>query len=98
MPSPETAAWFRSTLARSLDDLTSHQGRLSSALNKRKSELASMQDRLLNAYLAGTVEEVIYKAKSSELARDAARTDEVRCELEAGSVSKPANAPMSAAG
>jgi hypothetical protein len=33
---------------------------------KRKSELASMQDRLLNAYLAGTVNEAVYKAKSSE--------------------------------
>ncbi len=34
------------------------------------------RDRLLNAYLTGTVEEVIYKAKSSELKAEAARADE----------------------
>ena len=31
-----------------------------------------MQDRLLNAYLAGTVEEAVYKAKSNELKAEAA--------------------------
>jgi len=35
-----------------------------------------MQDRLLNAYLTGTIEEVIYNAKSNELKAEAAKTDE----------------------
>jgi site-specific DNA recombinase len=35
-----------------------------------------MQDRLLNAYLAGTVDENIYKAKSSELKIETSRADE----------------------
>ena len=35
-----------------------------------------MQDRLLNAYLAGTVDEAIYKAKSNDLKSQAADVDE----------------------
>lgn len=35
-----------------------------------------MQDRLLNAYLAGTVDQAIYKAKSNELKAEAARAEE----------------------
>lgn len=81
MPSPESTIWFRNALSVSVDDLTSHQRRQSMALNKRKSELAGMQDRLLNAYLAGTVEEVIYKAKGNELRSEAARTDEALAKL-----------------
>jgi len=43
-----------------------------------------MQDRLLNAYLAGTVEEVVYKAKSAELKAEAARADETLAQLGRG--------------
>ena len=35
-----------------------------------------MQDRLLNAYLAGSVEERVFQDKSSELKTDAARVEE----------------------
>jgi len=35
-----------------------------------------MQDRLLNAYLAGTVDEATFKAKSNELKAETAKTDE----------------------
>ena len=34
-----------------------------------------MQDRLLNAYLAGTVDEDVYKAKSNELKAETANVD-----------------------
>ena len=78
---PEPAAWFRKTLAQAVEDLTSHQRRQSTALTKRKTELAAMQDRLLNAYLAGTVEEMIYKAKTNEFKSDASRTDEALAQL-----------------
>ena len=76
IPSPELSQWFRSALEANLTDLLSHQRRRSAALVKRKSELAAMQDRLLNAYLAGTVEEVVFKAKSAELKAEAARVAE----------------------
>ena len=55
------------TLSDAVNDLTAYQRRQATSLAKRKSELATMQDRLLNAYLAGTVDEAIYKAKSNEL-------------------------------
>jgi hypothetical protein len=62
-PSPEIAAWFRTELGASADDLTAYRRRQGTALAKRKSELATMQDRLLNAYLAGTVDAAAYTAK-----------------------------------
>ena len=40
-----------------------------------------MQDRLLNAYLAGTVDDGVYKAKSHELKAEAARAEEALAQL-----------------
>jgi hypothetical protein len=40
-----------------------------------------MQDRLLNAYLAGTVEEGVFKAKSTELKAETAKVDETLAQL-----------------
>ena len=40
-------------------------------LAKRKTELANMQDRLLNSHLAGLVDEATFKAKAVELKREA---------------------------
>ena len=40
-----------------------------------------MQDRLLNAYLAGTVDEDAYKAKSNELKAEGANVNEVLAAL-----------------
>jgi site-specific DNA recombinase len=76
MPTEELAAWFRTELSSAVTDLTAHRRRQSTALAKRKAELATMQDRLLNAYLAGTVDDAIYKAKSNDLKAQAAGVDE----------------------
>jgi site-specific DNA recombinase len=76
LPTPEFAAWFRLALEDSLTDLLSHQRRRAAALAKRKSELVAMQDRLLNAYLAGTVDDDAFKAKTAELKADTARVTE----------------------
>ena len=46
------------------------------SLGKRRTELATMQDRLLNAYLAGTIEDVVYQAKSNELKAETLKGDE----------------------
>ncbi|HUE72044.1 MAG TPA: recombinase family protein, partial [Pirellulaceae bacterium] len=81
LPTPEIATWFRSALQAAVLDVTANQRRQTTSLTKRKAELAAMQDRLLNAYLAGTVEEVIYKAKSNELKSEAAKLDEALGEL-----------------
>ncbi len=76
LPTPEVAAWFRTTLQDALVDLTDYRRRQATMLQKRRSELATMQDRLLNAYLAGTVDEAVYKAKTSELKSEDATTGE----------------------
>jgi hypothetical protein len=76
LPTAEIAAWFRTTLEENLADLLSHQRRRAATLVKRKSELVAMQDRLLNAYLAGTVDDDAFKAKTAELKADTARVTE----------------------
>jgi len=76
LPTSEIALWFRSALQAAVVDVTANQRRQAASLAKRKAELAAMQDRLLNAYLAGTVEEVVFIAKSNELKAEAAKTDE----------------------
>ena len=63
---PETTAWFRQALAAAFADVSSHQQRQSAALSKRLSELKSMESRLLNAYLASTIDELAFQAKSAE--------------------------------
>src|SRR5690606_17132141 len=62
-------------------DLTAYRRQQSKSLAKRQTELATMQDRLLNAYLAGTVDEGVYKAKSHELKAEAARAEEALAQL-----------------
>lgn len=81
MPTPEVASWFRTSLGAAVTDLTAYRRRQATALAKRKTELATMQNRLLNAYLAGTIDEVVYKAKSNELKSEAAKADEALAEL-----------------
>ena len=76
MATPELAAWFRTELCTAVTDMTAYRRRQATSLGKRKSELATMQDRLLNAYLAGTIDEATHKAKSNELKSEAAKTDE----------------------
>lgn len=66
-PSQETATWFRKTLETAFADVAAAKQRNIAALNKRRSEIATMQDRLLNAYLAGTIEEAAYTAKSAQM-------------------------------
>jgi hypothetical protein len=76
LATPELADWFRTELRAAVTDLTVYRRQQSKSLAKRKTELAAMQDRLLNAYLAGTVEEAVYKSKSTELKTEVAKADE----------------------
>jgi site-specific DNA recombinase len=77
MPSPEIATWFRKELHAAVSDLTVHRRRQEQLLAKRRSEIATMQDRLLNAYLTGNVEESVFKSKSVELRAESAGVDEL---------------------
>ena len=81
MASPEVAKWFRSELSAAVTDLTAYRRRQATSLAKRKSELTTMQDRLLNAYLAGTVDEEAYKAKTLELNAERANVDAALADL-----------------
>jgi hypothetical protein len=88
MPSPEIAAWFRTALQAAVTDLTAARRRQTNALTKRRSELSTMLDRLLNAYLAGTVDEAAFKAKSAEFKSEVARLDESLADTADGQASR----------
>ncbi len=72
----DLAEYLRTALLGSLDDVSAHQRQQNAVLKKRSSEIAGMQDRLLNAYLAGTVDEATYQTKSNELKGEAAPVEE----------------------
>ena len=76
MSTPEMGDWFRTTLEAALTDVTSHQRRQQSALTKRRGELVSMQDRLLNAYRACSIDEPRFKAKGEDLKGQVATINE----------------------
>ena len=82
MPTPEIGDWFRTALEAALTDVTSHQRRQQSALTKRRGELAGMQDRLLNAYLAGSIDEATFKAKGNDLKAQVATINESPASVE----------------
>lgn len=69
----ETAGWFRRSLEAAFADISTHQRQQTTSLTKRRSEIKTMQDRLLNAFLAGTVDEPDFRAKSEELKAETAR-------------------------
>jgi len=55
MPSPEMADWFKKALVAVFADADNLSRQQRRTLTKRKTELANMQDRLLNGYLSGMV-------------------------------------------
>ncbi|TET37966.1 MAG: recombinase family protein [Planctomycetota bacterium] len=91
IPSQEIADWFRDTLAEAFSDVSYTQQQQRKMLVKRKSELANMQDRLLNGYLAGTVDEAAFHAKSVEFKREA---EEMERQLDAAGNFEPSYGEM----
>jgi hypothetical protein len=67
IPEPRIRAWFRDAIEAMFDDVTTAEAERRRLLAKRRSELANMQDRLLNAFLQGVVDEAAFNAKSAEL-------------------------------
>ena len=67
IPTPRVAQWFRDALSAAFDDVSALQAGQKKALTKRRTELANMQDRLLNGYLAGAIDEEAFAAKSTDL-------------------------------
>ena len=67
LPSREIADWFRMTLRAAFADIATTQHRQRQALTKRQTELAHMKDRLLTAYLSGSIGEGTFQSKSTDL-------------------------------
>jgi hypothetical protein len=70
------AAWFRHTVKAAFLDVEDLQRQQKQSLSRRKSELSNMQDRLLNGYLAGAIDQTTFQAKSSELKEEMGRVEE----------------------
>ncbi len=73
LPSPEARRWFREALEEALCDADRSRSLQRRLLNKRRSELSGMKERLLDAFLAGTIDEAAFKAKSGEIRREVAQ-------------------------
>lgn len=71
LPDPEMAEWLREGIEYAMGNEAALMAQQRTALAKRKTELANMQDRLLNAFLAGNIDEAAFNAKSVELKREA---------------------------
>ncbi len=71
LPTPRHSQWFRDALAAAFDDVDAAQSQQKKTLAKRRTELSNMQDRLLNGYLAGTIDEEAFKAKTVDLKQQA---------------------------
>lgn len=67
MPDDEVAAWFRVSLQSAFTDITDLQRNQRVAQAKRRGELTAMNDRLLNAFLAGAIDEATFNAKQAAL-------------------------------
>ncbi len=76
MPSQEIADWFHDALEAAFEDVQHRHHRQATRLKKRRAELATMQDRLLNAYLAGGVDEHVFQTKSDQLRGEQRTTEE----------------------
>ena len=76
LPSPEVTGWFRRALSGAFLNISSHQRQQTKVLTKRTTELRNMQDKLLNAYLGGTVDESLFQSKTEELRDELAQTRE----------------------
>ena len=76
MPSQEIAQWFRASVQAAFADIDELHRRQKQVFLKRKTELANMQERLLNGFLSGAIEEEVFQAKSAGLKQEVAQVDE----------------------
>ncbi len=72
----DIAEWFRATIQAAFTDAGEMQRQRKQAQAKRKTELAGMQERLLNGYLGGAIEQAVFQAKAADLKREVALVEE----------------------
>ena len=76
LPSPQIADWFRHAVGAAFSDLGKLHRDQAKTLQKRQTELKGKQDRLLEAYLSGLVDEETFHEKSAQLRGEIAATQE----------------------
>lgn len=79
LPDARTAEWFRNALVAIFDEAGTADAQRKKMLTKRRTELENMQERLLNSYLAGNIDEETFQSKSAQLKLEA---DEVERRLD----------------
>lgn len=89
-PTKRSGQWFRGMVSTAFEDTGRIEAQKRKTLTRRRTELANMQDRLLNAYLAGTLDESVFNIKSAELRREA---EDVERQLDEAAFD-PANAEL----
>jgi len=80
---PEVATWFREALREAFSDAIGLRARQKATLTKRVTELKNKQDRLLDVYLSGDIDEATYDGKSTQLKREIALAEESLAKHEA---------------
>ena len=75
IPDPEISEWFRESLQCAFADVTNLRAQKRKLLTKRRAELTNMIDRLLNAYLAGSIDEATFNTKSTQLKAEATNVE-----------------------
>ena len=76
MPDEEVVEWFRSSLQSAFADISDYQRKQRIALTKRQSELTNMNERLLNAFLACSIDEPTFNAKLATLRDESAQVEQ----------------------
>lgn len=72
IPDGELADWFNQALQAAFKNTSEVQRQQRLALKKRAAEIEAMQERLVNAYLAGTIDESTLAAKQIHLRDESA--------------------------
>ncbi|MCA9091732.1 MAG: hypothetical protein KDA90_24245, partial [Planctomycetaceae bacterium] len=72
IPDDELADWFHTALQATFKDIGDVQREQRIAQKKRLAEIEAMQERLLNAYLAGTIDEATLAARQTQLRDESA--------------------------
>ena len=67
MPTPELAQWFRETMIAAFDDRMARTKQQRLTLGRQRAELEQQDARLLDAYLAGHIDETTFQGRSAEL-------------------------------
>ncbi|QNN24720.1 recombinase family protein [Planctomycetales bacterium ZRK34] len=75
LPNPKTTHWFRNAVDAAFSDVGTAAAERRKMLTKRRTELTNMLDRLLNGYLAGTIEEAVFQLKSADLKSQTAEVE-----------------------